>query len=53
MDLESGDQVADGSARYPDMERLDNGNILITHSINAKHGIRAQIFNEAWVNLGG
>lgn len=35
--------------RYPDMEMLDDGTILLTYSSHGKKGIRAHIFNEAWV----
>ncbi len=38
-----------GSARYPAMHRLPDGDILLTYSHGNKRGIRAFVFNEAWV----
>lgn len=38
------------AARYPMMRRLKNGEIALTYSFNNKGGIRAYVFNEAWVN---
>ena len=39
--------------RYPDLERLTTGEILLTYSTFSKQGIRAHLFNEAWINRGG
>lgn len=38
------------AVRYPDMERLINGDILLTYSVFSKRGIRAITLNETWVN---
>ena len=38
-----------GKARYPAMERLEDGSILLSYSFGSKRGIRAYVFNEAWV----
>ena len=37
------------SARYIMMRRLPSGQIALTYSQNSKGGIRAHVFNEAWV----
>lgn len=39
----------DGAARYPTMVRLPDGDMALTYSVKGKHGIRAYVFNEAWV----
>lgn len=38
------------AARYPMMRWLDTGEILLVYSHSSKRGIRALLFNEAWVN---
>lgn len=45
--LESGD----GNVRYPDFARLPDGSILLAYSFGSKMGIRAHVFNEAWVDI--
>ncbi|MDF1669407.1 MAG: exo-alpha-sialidase [Roseovarius sp.] len=39
----------DGDARYPMLRRLSGGDILLTYSHATKRGIRACLFNQAWV----
>lgn len=40
----------DASAvRYPALARLADGNLLLTYSTGSKTGIRAHVFNDAWV----
>lgn len=41
---------ADQNVRYPMMRRLPDGQIVLTYSWGSKKGIRAFVFNEAWVN---
>ncbi len=36
--------------RYPDLARLDDGRFLLTYSTFAKGGIRAHVFNRAWLD---
>lgn len=48
--LEDKGNTKRSAVRYPDMERLPTGEILLTYSTFSKHGIRAQFFNEAWIN---
>ena len=38
-----------GAARYPMMRALADGSILLVYSSASKGGIRAHVFNEAWV----
>jgi len=38
-----------GQARYPAIARLAGGDIVLTYSVDSKKGIRAHVFNEAWV----
>lgn len=38
-----------GAARYPMLRRLHTGEILLTYSHSTKRGIRAHLFNDAWV----
>lgn len=38
-----------GDARYPMLRRLPDGQILLTYSHGTKKGLRAHVFNEAWV----
>ncbi len=39
----------DGDARYPMLRRLPGGEILLAYSHSTKRGIRAWLFNDAWV----
>lgn len=39
-----------GDARYPMMMRLPSGEILLSYSHDTKRGIRAHLFNTAWVD---
>lgn len=39
-----------GDARYPMLGRLPGGDILLSYSHDTKGGIRACLFNDAWVN---
>ncbi len=36
--------------RYPDLARLADGRFLLTYSTFAKGGIRAHVFNQAWLD---
>lgn len=38
-----------GDARYPMLRRLADGDIVLAYSHSTKQGIRAFVFNEAWV----
>ncbi len=38
-----------GAARYPMLRRLPRGEILLSYSTDNKRGIRAWVFNDAWV----
>lgn len=38
-----------GAARYPMLRRLVGGEIALSYSHGTKRGIRAHVFNEAWV----
>ncbi|MDR9394679.1 MAG: exo-alpha-sialidase [Roseovarius sp.] len=38
-----------GDARYPMLRRLTGGEIALAYSHGTKRGIRAHVFNEAWV----
>ncbi len=38
-----------GDARYPMLRRLPGGDIILTYSHSGKGGIRAHVFNGAWV----
>ncbi len=40
-----------GDARYPMLRRLPQGDILLAYSHATKRGIRAAIFNDAWVEV--
>ena len=48
--LEDHGADADSAVRYPMMHRLASGEILLVYSHSAKRGIRALLFNEAWVD---
>ena len=39
--------------RYPDLARLADGRFLLTYSTFAKGGIRAHVFNRAWLDSQG
>ena len=43
-------ETGGGDARYPDFARLPDGSILLAYSFGSKMGIRAHVFNEAWVD---
>ncbi len=38
-----------GAARYPALLRLPGGDLALTYSIQNKRGVRAFVFNEAWI----
>jgi hypothetical protein len=38
-----------GDARYPMLRRLADGDIMLAYSHSTKRGIRAFVFNDAWV----
>ena len=38
-----------GDARYPMLRRLPDGRIMLVYSHSTKRGLRAHVFNEAWV----
>ena len=38
-----------GDARYPMLRRLPDGAIMLAYSHSTKRGVRAHVFNEAWV----
>ncbi len=38
-----------GAVRYPMLRRLDTGEIALAYSHGTKRGIRAHVFNDAWV----
>ena len=40
-----------GDARYPMLRRLATGQITLTYSHSSKRGIRAHVFNDAWVGV--
>ncbi|WP_157932975.1 exo-alpha-sialidase [Roseovarius salinarum] len=48
--LEDGGGDADRAVRYPMLRRLRDGSIVLAYSQRGKHGIRAHVFNDAWVN---
>lgn len=39
-----------GDARYPMLRRLPSGDVLLTYSCDTKRGIRAVVFNQAWID---
>jgi hypothetical protein len=43
--LENGE----GNVRYPEIRRLRNGQYMLAYSVGSKTGIRAHVFNEAWI----
>ncbi|SLN29834.1 hypothetical protein PEL8287_01375 [Roseovarius litorisediminis] len=46
-DLEPGS----AGARYPMLRRLDTGEIVLTYSHGQKRGVRAHVFNDAWLEV--
>lgn len=48
--LEDGDGDHEKAARYPVMRALPCGDILLTYSVGQKRGVRAHLFNLAWIN---
>lgn len=44
-------KIEDGEedVRYPSLRRLSNGDYLLAYSFGSKTGIRAHVFNDAWV----
>lgn len=47
--LEDAGGDATRAARYPMLRRLPDGQIVLTYSIGTKRGIRAHVFNDAWL----
>lgn len=47
--LEDAGGDATRAARYPMLRRMGDGRIVLTYSIGTKRGIRAHVFNDAWV----
>ena len=43
-------EPAGAGARYPMLRRLPGGEIALAYSVGNKRGIRAHVFNEAWVS---
>jgi predicted neuraminidase len=39
-----------GDARYPVLRRLPDGEILLSYSCDTKRGIKAFVFNQAWID---
>ena len=39
-----------GDARYPMLRRLPGGDMVLTYSCDTKRGIKAFVFNQAWVD---
>ena len=39
-----------GDARYPMLRRLESGDILLSYSCDTKRGIKAFVFNQAWID---
>lgn len=44
--------VRPGDARYPSLERLEDGTVALAYSIRSRGGIRVVRFSEAWVAAG-
>lgn len=49
--LEDGNGDPEQACRYPMMRALPCGDILLTYSVNSKRGVRAHLFNRAWVDV--
>lgn len=47
--LEDAGGDATRAARYPMLRRIKDGRIVLTYSIGTKRGVRAHVFNDAWV----
>ncbi|RBI71579.1 hypothetical protein DQW77_11885 [Roseovarius sp. TE539] len=47
--LEEGDGTPAEAVRYPMLRRLADGQIVLTYSFGNKRGIRAHVFNAAWL----
>ncbi|MFK7939709.1 MAG: exo-alpha-sialidase [Roseovarius sp.] len=39
-----------GDARYPMLRRLSDGTVVLTYSCDTKRGVRAYVFNQAWID---
>lgn len=42
---------ANEATRYPLLQRLPSGEIVLTYSTNSSKGIHAHVFNDAWVSM--
>ena len=49
-DIEKSGPEKRRAVRYPDLESLATGEILLTYSTYSRGAIRGQVFNEAWLN---
>jgi len=43
-------EANEGDVRYPDFAKLPDGSLLLVYSFGSKGGIRAHVFNTAWVD---
>lgn len=43
-------ETGEGNVRYPDFAKMPDGTLLLTYSFGSKKGIRAHVFNTAWVD---